>query len=263
MKNLIAALFVILSILLFSSCTKDCPKINPYFAEVYPQILAGIELECNPDTGSFIFAEINGIDFCHYESQVGPFTLGKTSKFTTASPTFSSGNVESDARHGVNLTLGDNYTHRQEAFTIYFPDFDLGRNFIEYLDSIFAIEDHEVIGAEDVIIPPDADFAEAGLLKFSGGYLKDFLISLITTDRKHGPDQGGIGFAITSISGNQDDSYLRFTKVEKTEDAEKVYYDLEIEFSCNLYHHAQYGYEGLWGEVRNGMIEAHVGVKKG
>ncbi|MFT6337886.1 MAG: hypothetical protein ACI86M_003189 [Saprospiraceae bacterium] len=257
-------LLIVFVIAISSCCKEDEKMINPYFAKVYPQILDSIELECDPDTSyNYVFAEINNTDFCRYESKVGKFELNKSSKFMTSSPTIGSGEVDPDARQGASLDLGDiHLKNRHEVLQIKFPDFKLGRNFIEYLDSIFSIEEHDIIGLEDIVIPDGTDIEEEALLKFSGGYLKSFLIELGAVDRVNITESGGNGFSLRSIYGDQEDSYIRFTNVEKTKDDEHVYYDLEIDFSCNLYHWPQYGYEGLWGEVRNGKIIAKVSVDK-
>lgn len=258
----ICNLVCFLSIITLFSCEKD--EINPYFAEVYPQILDSFKIECNPDTSyNHIFAQINNMDFCQYESKVGKFNLSKSSKFSTSSPTINTSNTESDARQGVTLELGDSELgNRHDVMKIEFPDFKKGGNYIDYLDSIFSIEEHDIMGSENIVFPEELSLEELTFLKFSGGYLNDFSVQFSAIDRSNINESSGNVFSLKSIFGEQEGSYLRFANVKKSIDNEHVYYDIEIDFSCDLYHWSRYGYEGIWGELRNGKIITKISIDK-
>lgn len=246
-------LFLIITILIALSCTKNGPDINPYFAEIYPQILDQIDIECVESNEEFyISAFINGTEFCHDQKKVGEFKLFVTNKFTTSSPNISTGEDYDDARHGLQLKLGTS-EHRSEHFVIKFPDFNLNRAAQIHLDSLINFGTHDVMGKEHVNIPEGTSNVDEILLHSGGGFLNNFLIELESKD-VYTETGGGNVFIISSIFGNQDGSYLKFKKVEKTDEDDGIYYYLDIEFECNLYHWPQYGYEGLWGEVRNGRI---------
>jgi|GEM_PF-1754829 len=257
-KFLTITAFVIFSLL---ACKKE-DRIDPYFAEVYPQILEEIDINCEEGISDhFISVKINGVEFCRYEDiSKYDFRLWVSNKFTTTSPSINTGDVPSNSRKGMSLKLGDSSINREEYFNIQFPDFELDRNVYEYLDSLTNIEYHDIIGAEDIIIPDGLSLVEEGLLKSSGGYLNKFHVELSSKDYK--TETLGSVFSITSIFGAQKDSFLRFRKVKKTKEIDGIYYYFEIEYECNIYHWAQYGYEGLWGELRDGIIEVKVKVEE-
>lgn len=241
----------ILVLMLFIACADD--DVNPYFAEVYPQILDEIDIECTESSHEYyISAKINGLEFCHDPDKVGDFVFAVSNKFTTSSPNFSTGQVYDDARHGMILMLGT-IGGRNEHFVIQFPDFDLERDAQLHLDSLIAIGTHRVMGEEDVIIPEGSSYEDELILKSTGGFLQNFLIVISSTDSEPGVS-GGNTFTISSIFGNQCGSYFRFNEVKKTTELDGTYYYMDIDFECNLYHAPKYGYEGLWGEVRDGKI---------
>lgn len=246
-------IIVITLLILCFSCTDDGLEIHPYFAEVYPQVLDEIDIECTPSVEEYyIYAIINGQEFCHDQEKVGDFKFSVQNKFTTSSPTISTGEVYDDAKHGISLRLGNIIKQFNEHFLVEFPDFDLDRDAQKHLDSLIDMGMHEVMGAEHVFVPEGTADIDRLFLESGSGYLKHFLITLNSIDLK--TETGGISFKISSVFGSQEGSYLRFNEVKKTFESDDAYYYLDIGFECNLYHHPQYGYEGLWGEVRNGRI---------
>jgi len=247
--------FFSFSLLLFS-CNRYEPQTNAYFAEFYPQVLADIAIECVESTEEyFISAVINGQEFCHDQEKVGDFRLAVVNKFTTSSPTVSTGEVADDARHGIRLSLGESAMFN-EHFNVSFPDFNLERSGIDHLDSLLALQDHDILGSEDILVPAGATLVEKAFLESSGGYLNRFLVTLNSRS-----DTIGNSFSISSIFGDQENSYLRFNEFRKTFEPDGVYYYLDIDFECNLYHWPQYGYEGLWGEIREGKIIVKLKLK--
>jgi len=255
--NLRHSIFIVFLLFLFS-CSKDCPEVNPYFAEVYPKILDEIDIECTESNEEYyIYALINGEEFCHDQEKTGTFNLEVSNKFTTPSPniSISSGQVYDNARHGLALTLGTKQ-HFNEYFRINFPDFNLDRIASNHLDSLLHLEDHDILGKEDIFIPQDLHIAEQALLQANGGYLNKFLITLNSLDVKN--ETSAINFRISAIFGDQEGSYLKFNEYRKMVEPDGIYYYFDIEFECNLYHWPQYGYEGIWGEIREGRIVTKV-----
>lgn len=247
---------LLLLTILIVSCSKK-ETTNAYFAELYPQVLEAIDIECTESHAEYyISALINGQEFCHDQDKVGEFSFGVSNKFTTDLPSTSAGSSQSNARHGLTLKLGYPYEQLRENFRIHFPDFELIRSAYDHLDSLIIVGKHDVMGAEDVRIPEGTSLVDRFNLEAGQGYLEDFLVTLNSIDLKQ--ETGGINFIISSVFGNQDGSYWRFNEIKKTVEADGTYYFMDIEFECNLYHWPQYGVEGLWGEVREGRIVVKV-----
>ncbi len=235
------------------SCQKES-KINPYFAEIYPIILEEIDINCvEGQSSNVISAQINEVEFCQYEDYVGDFSLKAVSKFSTSSP---SNESSLHGRQGLILTLGDNSIHMNEHFVIHFPDFEIGIDVIDYLDSILSVATYNVLGAEDIVIPEGASDDEIKFIESGNGYLTGFLVEINSKDLV--TETGGSIFTISSVFGEQENNYLQFTEAEKIIEPNGVYYSMVIDFQCNLYHWSQYGYEGLWGEVNDGEIRVNV-----
>lgn len=239
---------------LLISCKKE-PMIPPYFAEVYPKILDDINIECTESEEEYyIYAKINGQEFCHDEKKVGEFRFFVTNKFETTGSSVSTSTTNAGARNGLHLSLGKSIQHFNEHINIYFPDFNLDKQAQVHLDSLIVKKDHDIMGVEDVYVPAGSSNLEINTLETGGGFLDDFLVNIESIDQITG--SGGIMFRISSIFGSQDGSYLRFNEVKKTVEADGTYYYMDIEFECNLYHWPQYGITGLWGEIREGRIIA-------
>ena len=208
-----------------------------YLVEAYQRSLDNLILDCPADTSEYYFkATIDGTRTCYY---VGGDSLqlffSTTSRFTTPSPTFNTGDTISDRRKGARLSIrhvpvieGDDYVY------IHFPDYAIGRDTLEYLDSLFAIEYHKVSATKEERENFTVEFA---MVDISNGY-----VVLLNS--------------IFSYFGPQDDSYVRFRKVEKTREADGTYYYIEMEIECNLYHWSQYGQEGLWSKLEDGIFVA-------
>ena len=252
---------LILCLAFFFSCEKERP-VNPYFAEVYPQILEGIDIECiEGESEYYIYAKINGEEICVYEDHVDVgFKFGVTTTFTTSSPEFTTGEIPSNARRTPILFLGNPSLPHQEYFNFGFPNFHVGRSVYDFLDSLTHIKNHDVMGEEDVVVPDGTPIDVEGLIRSGGGFKNNFLIKMNSLDKY--TETGGITFSISTIFGNQDGSYLRFNEVRKIKEPDGIYYFMDISFECNLYHWPQYGYEGLWGEIREGRIVVKVKVKE-
>lgn len=237
MKKTIIAITFLLSIF---SCWKEEPQYNEYLVTTYQQLLDNLVLDCPSDTSEYYFkATIAGQPTCYFDGVDGrKLKFYSTVKFTTPSPSFNTGNLPNDVRNSAYLDIKHKPTRQGEDFVrVKFPDYDFDRDLVEYLDSLFAIEIHELAATTE-----EAD------IKFE--------VELSMIDMKYPETDGGIVFPISTRFGNQDDSYIRFRKVEKTLEQGYVYYYIEMEVECSLYHWPQNGKEGLWGKIENGILVA-------
>lgn len=260
MKKLLIIQLCMLSLL--TSCEEEEPYVSSYFSTVYPQILEDIDIKCIDGTSDYyISATINGEPFCHYEDVVpGTFGAGVGVSFYTSSPEYSSSETPLNVRKNIGVSLGDFYIDRNAYFIFWFPTIQPENSAFDYLDSITQIEYHDIMGQEDVEVPSDVDVATQALIESGSGFNKNFLFYILSTDWES--DNRGQSFKISSIFGSQEDSYFRFREVRKEERTDGIYYYMDIEFECNLYHWPQYGYEGLWGEVRDGRIVIDVKIEE-
>jgi hypothetical protein len=251
MKKIIYVIQIALFIAALNSCNKE-PCLSA-FQEKYIALLDSLKLECK-DTVSLATIKANalGQDFCFHQGIDGySLQFGITNKFTTASPEFSTNAVVNDARRGAWLSIL-NYNKPSYRIIIDFPDFSHGIDTIHYLDSIFAIKTHPIMGIDDIVVNSKDDFVMQELTKAGGGYLPKFKIDFQLSLSEG--DNGGIGYNISSIYGEQKNAYLIVIKAEKKEERDGTYYDLELDFNCRLYHFYQNGKEGLWSELKNGKF---------
>ena len=218
----------------FLACQKE--SLNKR-AIRYQMLLDNLVLDCPTDTSEYYFkATIDGKQTCYYSGVDGlQLFFSTTSRFTTPSPQLNTGDTISDARKGARLSIRHSPAIQGEEYVyIHFPDYALGRDTLEYLDSLFNIEHHDVAAAKE---ERDNFTVEFSLVAIKNG-------------------SSSIRNAISSIYGPQEGSYVRFRKVEKTREADGTYYYIEMEVECNLYHFYQNGQEGLWSKLEDGIFVA-------
>lgn len=248
---------IIVFVIVLSGCCKDEPYINPYFKENYNDILVNhLNFDCEDHVAeNYMKAIINGQQACYYDDHDGYFMdFAFTSKFTTSTPS-TTGTV-SNARQGCHLTIRPFQLETRKKYLLFsFPDFNLSVDPIHYLDSLWAISDHSILGVEDIKEDPNLDFVQNAFLKAGGGILKKCKIELIVYDAP------GNSFVISTVFGSQKDSYLKIKEVRKTTAKDGVFYDLVFDFKCSLYHWPQYGKQGLWGTVEDGTFVARIKAK--
>lgn len=256
LKNQLLILFLFFFLLI--GCTKDFEDNG--LIDIYSEMMDSLVLECVKGTSSnYLSLKMDEQEVCYYEGvENREVQFGISSKFTTDSPSFSTNGPVKNARKGASLRIIKNpIQNRAHFIDLKFPDFNLSVDTLHYLDSIFAITDHDIIGIEDVEVPPNLSKAEAYSLKSNGGYLKkfkiDFNIPHVTI-----PNSGYLSLASSSIHGNQDGSFLKFKKVAKNIKRDGVYYSLEIEFKCKLYHFPQHGVTGLFKEITDGRFAVQI-----
>ena len=227
---------IALPLLLFSflACQKE--PLNKR-AIRYQKLLDSLVLDCPIDTSEYFFkATIDGKQACYYAG-VDDLVLyfGISSIFTTPSPQFNTGDTISDIRKGASLRILHTPVIEGEDYVfVRFPQYSIDRDTLEYLDSLFNIEYHKVAATEE---ERDNFTIEFALIAVANGSIT-------------------IRNAISSVYGPQDDSYVRFRKVEKSREADGTYYYIEMEVECNLYHFYQNGQEGLWSKLEDGIFVA-------
>jgi len=175
-------------------------------------------------------------------------------KFMTPGPSITLGGAEGYkyARRGAMMNFPDfHYKSYEPHVEIHMPDFDLNRDPIEYLDSMFAIKNHRFMSASEVVVPEEASFSEAGLIRAGGGFLTGWKIKIMLP--MNNPQVSRL--FIESVMGEQQDSYLRIDEVFKIDDGTSIQYYLDFSFQANLYHHPQYGESGLFSVLRNGRFK--------
>ena len=223
--------FLLISLL---ACQKEKPD---RFFVTYQRLLDNLVLGCPDDISEYYFkATIDGTPTCYYAGIDSLHLIfNNTSRFTTPSPSFNTGDTISDRRKGARLSIRHIPVIEEEDYVfIHFPDYALGRDTLEYLDSLFNIEYHKVSAAKE---ERDNFTIEFAMIAVSNGY---------TVYRN----------SMYSYFGPQEDSYVRFRKVEKSREADGTYYYIEMEVECNLYHWPQYGQEGLWSKLEDGIFVA-------
>jgi len=235
----------LLFIFLLTNFLFSCEKKEENSRHItYAELLEGLVLDCPNETKEHYFKGIvNGIETCYYDtvdSKRLDFSI--TSKFTTSGSSFTTGDTTgvSDARKGAYIGLLNPAINIQgdDEIKIYFPDFNLERDDIEYLDSLFAIENH--------------------LYQTELQERNRFEVALEIVDLGYYSESGGGGniYPISSRFGSQEDSVFRFREVRKEEEGNKTYFYIELEIDCNLYHFSQHGQEGLWGRIEDGLFVA-------
>lgn len=225
--------------LVIISCKKEEVYYNVYLVETYQKLLEGLELDCPSGTSdNYFYATIAGQETCYLEGvDEKQLIFGITAKFTTSSPSFNTNSQPpSDLRRAAFLSIRNSPVIYGEDYVQFeFPDYEFHRDTVEYLDSIFSIEYHEIRSHESEVDKFKVELSMVDVVQESGG---------------------GINFPISSRFGNQEESYLRFRKVESFRENGHTYYYIEMEVECKLYHWPQNGKEGLWGTIENGIFVA-------
>lgn len=259
MRTLINAFLCFSGIISLFSCLKD-DVANPSLTRIYNGMMDSLVFNCvTNNSTNLLTLKMDGKDVCYYEGindRTLNFSVG--SKFTTSSPSFSNGQIR-DARMGASLNISHQPMQNREHFIyLEFPDYNIGVDTLQYLDSLFAINENEIIGSEDIIVPSNFSDEEAYALKYNGGFLKKFKVNFKIPHINPGAT-GGLVLESSSLFGPQEDSYLKFAKVEKTREKDGTYYKLEIDFRCKLYHHPQNGRSGLFKEITEGkyIVKIH------
>lgn len=236
-------LTIFFSLFLLVGCADEpLPLVNERHVK-YQQFLDGLDLYCPSDSSSTYFkATIAGQEACYYSGIDGrKLYFGITTKFSTPLPTINTGEVPGDARHSARMAIWqDSFFTGAHHVVFDFPEFNLERDTIDYLDSLFSVEYHKIRSDQN---ESDRFNIELRMIEIT--------------------EQGGVlGWPISSEFGPSDEEgYIRFSKVEKDRDDGYIYYRLEMEVECGLYHWEQHGQEGLWGRIEDGLFVGRIRVR--
>lgn len=233
-------LFFPLFLFLILSCQKE--EQLSYIQRTFQGLYERLELDCieGDDNKAFLSAMFGSEEVCYYDGvDERELRFSITSIFTTPGPEFNTGDIPDDLRRGARLNISRSPLQQDENFLrINFPNYTFGRDTLDYLDSLFNIEFHPISGIED----DDYKFKiEFKMVNFS--------------------DNGnGLSFtySMSTIFGPQDSSFVQIVKAKKIRDTGGTYYDLELAFECDLYFWPQYGVNGLWKEVREGVFKGRI-----
>lgn len=233
-------LFLFMSICIFMThaCKKEDsePRHN---VVTYAQVLADMELDC-PEGKSNYFMEayLDDEQVCYYDSIDNRLLhFGIYKGFTTPSPSFSSGGAVSDIYRTAILQFRyvPELPWAEDQIVIQFPQVEITRDTFAYLDSIFAITTHDVRASKED----------------RGDFLIDFQLA------EPAQINGTLIYTISTRFGDQTDSFIRFNEVRKTIEEGDIYYYINMDFECKLYHWGdQYEQYGLWRNLTGGRVIA-------
>ncbi len=240
-------IYIVFIFLALTGCEKDKRNYSPYLVETYTEFLDSLDLHCPEGESENYFTGIVKNQYTCYKDGIDNYRLrfSLVSSFITDSPTLTIGDPNSSSLYLYKLSFEPLYpASGKESLNILFPYFNPNRDIVEYLDSIFSIKYHK--------IKSDIDGNE-----FDRSTSK-FFIELRMVDYS---DKRAKAFPISTMYGNQDDSYIMIKKVEKRVIFGKINYTLEMNLKCDLYHNPQFGKEGLWGKIEDGKIIVHFSVE--
>lgn len=243
--------FITCNLFYLSSCKKlsyaEMDMINYQLAQ------DSMELdECMDLAIDFYFkGKINGKEFCYFHGENGyrAYSTGGY-RIITEGPELiisSSGPVDTSSNEGTGVYLvfglNNELQHLQETFLFTTPFFPFNTSVVDIADSTLKIG----------TLPLASDVTSI----YNGFNLN------LKIPYKANPDLDGFTtFLVESRFGEQDTSRLEIIFLEKTEeDDDYVYYDIELEVECNLYHNERYG-GGLYGRLEEGILKMRLKVIK-
>ncbi len=234
---------VLVFIILFSvSCKKE-----PYYPQEakFQEMLDHLVLECNErESDDYFKAIIKGQDACYYDGVNGySKRIDYLNHFVTKGPNTSSGVISSGhvINFGILLGVSDATTY-QHCILFQTPVFPVRITKEQYLDSLFSISNHKIIDRNN----------------------KEGIKVELNMFDKQSKNSASVYSFYAETGYQKEDSYLRFIKADKVNENGTIYYDIEMEVQCYLYYHknedgfVQYGKEGLWGKLENGILKMKV-----
>lgn len=237
MKTLLALIVICLMV----SCNSY--EVDPTRVATYNRLMENMDLSC-PEYNSEIYLKciVDNTELCYFDGMdEREFTYGYATSFTTAGPTAETSIEGSDLKRRTRFSFKHpKFIEGEDYLEIWLPKMQADFDQITYFRNFF---DKEQYNIKD---PKDKD--------------EDILIELRMLDRI--TETGGLGYDISCEYGDQEGSYLKVKHVEITEDKETVNFNFELEFECNLYHFYQFGREGLWSELTEGVLKAEITLNK-
>lgn len=237
MKSLLA-LFIICILV---SCYKY--EADPTREATYNRLMVNMDLSClDFDSDVYLRCNIDNTQLCYFDSvEKRKFDFGYYTLFTTAGPSASTTVEGSEVYRRTILSFKHpKFIEGEDYLEISLPKMDSELDQITYLRKFFNVDEYNILDVSN----QDNDVRI--LLK---------MLDRIT-------DTGGLAYNISSEYGDQQDSYLKVKSIEIKEDKETVSFDFELEFKCNLYHFYQFGREGLWSELTDGVLKAKITLNK-
>jgi hypothetical protein len=196
---------------------------------------------------------LNGRKICYYNGQdnyfarTGEFVISRTSgPYLDPNDTAS---ILNSAKY-LNFGITHEVAHLQESLYFNTPLFPPETEWSEIAEESFKLGELPLL---------------SNLPRFEDNYFnsKGFNIWLEIPYKSDLIDSHGfIASTIESRYGNQDNSHLEIVKLDKLDANGYLYYTIEMEFTCNLYH-MQESMEGeFYGRLEDGKLVMQVKVKK-
>lgn len=211
----------------------------------YNKALKEVELGCSENISILYFsAQLNGKEVCYHDGFDGYFAKSRNTSYTlTNGPTLSTGDDTSGIvavgkfiEFGIETQPG----HLRESFMFMTPIFtsELSHNDIA--------ERYFKKGA----LPLAQNLSDNldGLMDSSGFNI------YMSLPYQEGRVTAFTEFRIESRLGDQSDSKLEIVSLNKFHQNGKDYYDMELEFECNLYHRPYLKANTFYGRLENGKM---------
>ena len=238
----------LLTVGIFTACEVDdipCDEIRR--GEVI-KVFENMHLDCPGDTSTaFLKAVLDGNELCYFDGLDGRYLYFRLStKFTTPGPNFAPDDSVSELRKAAAIRFPHEISpsiHGEDYLDIEFPDYNYETDTESYLDSLLAIETHEVAA--------NSNDTHKFRMKLRIPYV-------YVLGRKK---RGSLPYHFSTVYGNQDGSYLRVSSVNKRKEFGQLEYDVVFDFQCKMYYNPEYCYKyGLWSELKSGRFEGTLKV---
>jgi hypothetical protein len=238
-------LFSALIFFLLVSCKKS------YFEQAaieYKDALSKVEFGCNEiEEKWYVSALLNGKKICYYNGQDNYFAnTGEFVNTRTSGPYLDPKDTASILNSAKNLRFGITHelAHLQESLYFNTPLFPPETEWSEIAEESFKLGELPLLsnlpGVEDNYFNS-----------------KGFNITLNIPYKSNPNSNGFTGYEIQSRNGSQDNSHLEIVKLDKLDANGYLYYNIEMEFECNLYHMQE-----SYGRLEDGKLVMQVKVKK-
>ena len=234
--------FFLLALMLFLSCKKEPIEYLPIDAKERACYQAVSFLCDGHDSINYFSCKLDDKAFCG--SNISGYTVRKeaTRNYLTYGPVLDP--RDSSAAKGGSLILG--YVHP------YNPSL-----FLEVSDTLYAdlrtmIERHLKVG-QNLPFRQKGVFQSQEKADWTG-----FTVYIGIPCHENGPPGGSYRFATTNH--DQSGSYLRCTRLEKTETPTQTIYHIRMEFACNM---QQEGPSKMrWRKLSDGVLDIRIPVDK-
>ena len=237
-------MFVILVLVCLVACTKE-PTLKEIQLQHYAEVLSKLTFDCNDGivTDNHFSGNINGDTVC-YNDNIDDYVsqLGLGWKAVTTSPYLNT-NAQATGRFiEIGFSpIGETPPYGNKPFIVILSfrmeNFPPDMLYETIADSVFRVGKLPLLGLAD---------------ENSWGVR----LNLMSRYQKEG-STGLEGFTISSAQGDQPpESRIEFTEVTKTKHDDYMEYHVVLKANCLLYHALCRGQNQLFGELKNGTLEA-------